>query len=73
MLTSSYMDSATGFQLFFKNEALNKTGSFKARGAANAVLSLSDEEVCARLLMPGAKAQPSHPKIPSLTNQLVQT
>jgi threonine dehydratase len=33
-----------GASLFFKCENLQRTGSFKARGACNAVFSLSDEE-----------------------------
>jgi threonine dehydratase len=35
----------TGARLFFKCENLQKTGSFKIRGASNAILSLSEEEV----------------------------
>ena len=34
----------TGARLFFKCENLQKTGSFKIRGATNAIFSLSDEE-----------------------------
>jgi threonine dehydratase len=34
----------TGAQLFFKCENLQKTGSFKIRGASNAILSLTEEE-----------------------------
>ena len=34
----------SGAELFFKCENFQKTGAFKARGAANAVLSLSDDE-----------------------------
>jgi threonine dehydratase len=42
--TSSSLNEIAGARLFFKCENLQKTGSFKIRGAANAVFSLSDEE-----------------------------
>jgi threonine dehydratase len=35
----------TGAQIFFKCDNLQKTGSFKIRGASNAILSLTDEQV----------------------------
>lgn len=44
VLTSSYLDRETGCRLFFKCENFQKTGSFKFRGACNAVFSLSREE-----------------------------
>jgi threonine dehydratase len=44
VLTSSALDEIAGMQLFFKCENFQRTGSFKIRGATNAVLSLSDEE-----------------------------
>jgi threonine dehydratase len=44
VLTSGTLDSLTGARLFFKCENLQKTGSFKIRGATNAIFSLSDEE-----------------------------
>src|ERR1700745_3044238 len=44
VLTSASLDAMTGAQLFFKCENLQKTGSFKIRGASNAILSLSKEE-----------------------------
>ena len=34
-----------GARIFFKCENLQKTGSFKIRGATNAIFSLGDEEV----------------------------
>ena len=37
VLTSTYLNALAGKQLFFKAEHLQKTGSFKARGACNAV------------------------------------
>jgi threonine dehydratase len=42
--TSSLLDSEAGAKLYFKCENLQKVGAFKARGASNAVFSLSDEE-----------------------------
>ena len=47
MLTSATLDRELGAQVFFKCENFQKVGAFKARGATNAVFSLSDEE-CAR-------------------------
>jgi threonine dehydratase len=44
VLTSASLDEMAGARLFFKCENLQKTGSFKIRGAMNAVFSLSDEE-----------------------------
>lgn len=44
VLTSSSLNKIAGAELYFKCENLQKTGSFKIRGATNAVLSLSDEE-----------------------------
>jgi len=43
-LTCKSLDSLTGAQIFFKCENLQKTGSFKIRGATNAIFSLNDEE-----------------------------
>jgi threonine dehydratase len=44
VLTSSRLDELCAASLFFKCENFQKTGSFKARGALNAVLSLTDAE-----------------------------
>jgi threonine dehydratase len=44
VLTSQSLNKLTGAGLFFKCENLQKTGSFKIRGATNAVFSLSDDE-----------------------------
>jgi threonine dehydratase len=44
VMTSRSLDAASGAQLFFKCENLQKCGAFKARGAANAVLSLRGEQ-----------------------------
>ena len=38
------LDSELGLELYFKAENVQKTGAFKARGASNAVFSLSEEE-----------------------------
>ena len=44
ILTSEYFNDLLGMELFFKCENFQKTGSFKIRGASNAVFSLTDEE-----------------------------
>ncbi len=44
VLTSSSLDEIAGARLYFKCENLQKTGSFKIRGASNAVFSLTDEQ-----------------------------
>jgi threonine dehydratase len=44
VLTSASLDAMTGARFFFKCENLQTTGSFKIRGATNAIFSLSDEE-----------------------------
>jgi threonine dehydratase len=45
VLTSSALNRITGGELFFKCENFQKVGAFKARGAANAVFSLSESEM----------------------------
>ena len=44
VLTCASLDAMTGAALFFKCENFQRVGAFKFRGAANAVLSLGDEE-----------------------------
>ncbi|MBN4098557.1 MULTISPECIES: beta-hydroxyaspartate dehydratase BhcB [Methylobacterium] len=44
VLTSRIIDEAAGAQLFFKCENLQKAGAFKARGASNAVFSLTEAQ-----------------------------
>ena len=44
-MTSRYLDEISGNHLFFKCENLQKTGAFKFRGASNAVLSLTEDEL----------------------------
>jgi threonine dehydratase len=41
---SSSLDRMAGAELFFKCENLQKTGSFKIRGATNVIFSLSEQE-----------------------------
>ncbi len=43
VLTCSALDARTGFPVHLKCELFQKTGSFKIRGALNAVLQLDDE------------------------------
>jgi threonine dehydratase len=43
VVTSATLDRELGTRAFFKCENLQKVGAFKARGAVNAVLSLSEE------------------------------
>lgn len=45
VLTSSGIHTLAGCDLFFKCENFQKVGAFKMRGAMNAVLSLTDEEL----------------------------
>jgi threonine dehydratase len=44
VLTSQSLNKLAAAELFFKCENLQKTGSFKIRGATNAIFSLSDNE-----------------------------
>jgi threonine dehydratase len=44
VVTCSSLDEMAGARVYFKCENLQKTGSFKIRGATNAVFSLTDEE-----------------------------
>lgn len=44
VLSSSILNAQIGGELFFKCENFQKVGAFKARGACNAVLSLTDDE-----------------------------
>lgn len=44
VLTSELLNEISGAKVFFKCENLQKMGAFKMRGAANAILSLTDEE-----------------------------
>ena len=44
VMTSRSFNELAAAELFFKCENLQKTGSFKIRGATNAILSLTDQE-----------------------------
>jgi threonine dehydratase len=44
VMSSSSLDHLAGAKLYFKCENLQRSGSFKMRGASNAVFSLRDEE-----------------------------
>lgn len=44
VFTSSSINAIAGCEIFFKCENLQKVGAFKARGAMNAALSLSEED-----------------------------
>ena len=44
IMTSATLDRELGAQVFFKCENLQKVGAFKARGALNTVLCLSEDE-----------------------------
>ena len=45
VMTSSSLNELTGVDLYFKCENFQKTGSFKFRGATNAIMQLSREEM----------------------------
>lgn len=45
VVTSEPWNDATGYQVFFKCENLQRAGSFKIRGALNKLLTLSPEEL----------------------------
>jgi threonine dehydratase len=47
VMTSRRLDAITGAELFFKCENFQRAGAFKARGAFNAVMSLTDAEAAA--------------------------
>src|SRR5882672_6166859 len=44
VVTSRSFNEATGKEVFFKCENLQRAGAFKARGATNKILSLTDKE-----------------------------
>jgi len=44
VMTSRSFNEAAGCEVFFKCENLQRAGAFKARGATNKILSLSDDE-----------------------------
>jgi threonine dehydratase len=54
VLTSHSLNAITNAQLFFKCDNFQRTGSFKIRGAANAILSLSDAEAAHGIVTPSS-------------------
>ena len=53
-MTSDSLDEISGARLYFKCENLQKTGSFKIRGATNAVFSLTDDEARRGVVAPSS-------------------
>ena len=54
VLTSASLNEIAGAQLFFKCENLQRTGSFKIRGATNAVLSVTDQQAAKGVAAPSS-------------------
>jgi threonine dehydratase len=54
VLTSHSLDAMAGAQFFFKCDNFQKTGSFKIRGAANAILSLTEAEAAHGIVTPSS-------------------
>src|SRR5579864_5256282 len=54
VVTSESLNEMAGAQVYFKCENLQKTGSFKIRGATNAVYSLTDEEAKRGVVAPSS-------------------
>jgi threonine dehydratase len=54
VMTSESLNQIAGAKLFFKCENLQVTGSFKMRGATNAVFSLSQEEAARGVVTPSS-------------------
>ncbi len=54
VLTSASLNEIAGAQLFFKCENLQRTGSFKIRGATNAVLSVTDQQAANGVAAPSS-------------------
>ncbi len=54
VMTSASLDEIAGARLFFKCENFQRTGSFKMRGATNAVFSLTDEEAAKGVVTPSS-------------------
>jgi len=54
VLTSASLDALVGARLFFKCENFQRTGSFKIRGATNAVFSLSAGEAAHGVVTPSS-------------------
>lgn len=54
VLTSQSLDAIAAAQFFLKCDNFQKTGSFKIRGAANAILSLTDAEAARGIVTPSS-------------------
>ena len=54
VLTSASFDTMAGAELYFKCDNLQKTGSFKIRGATNAIFSLSEAEAAHGVVAPSS-------------------
>jgi threonine dehydratase len=54
VLTSASLDALAGARLYFKCDNFQKTGSFKIRGATNAIFSLSDQEAAQGIVTPSS-------------------
>jgi threonine dehydratase len=54
VLTSASLDAMAGARIYFKCDNFQKTGSFKIRGATNAIFSLSDEEAARGIVTPSS-------------------
>jgi threonine dehydratase len=54
LLRSHSLDAMAGAQFFFKCDNFQKTGSFKIRGAANAILSMTDAEAAHGIVTPSS-------------------
>jgi len=54
VLTSHSLNALADARFFFKCENFQKTGSFKIRGAANAILSLTDAEAAHGIVTPSS-------------------
>ena len=54
VLTSHSLDGMAGARFYFKCENLQKTGSFKIRGATNAIFSLTDAEAAQGIVAPSS-------------------
>jgi threonine dehydratase len=54
VLTSTSLDEMAGAKIYFKCDNFQKTGSFKIRGATNAIFSLSDEEAAHGIVTPSS-------------------
>jgi threonine dehydratase len=54
VLTSHSLNAIAGAEFFFKCDNFQKTGSFKIRGATNAIFSLTDEEAGHGIVTPSS-------------------